>query len=217
MTRLRIDFISDISCPWCVVGLRGLEEALHRTRGDVEADIHIRPFELNPDMPAGGQNLHELIAARKTTSTAQFADFQKTITQRAATLGFTMNYADEFRVYNTFDAHRLIYWAGTQGLQKELKNALFDANFTRNAAMDDHAALAAAAERAGLDPEAAADVLASGRYGDEVRAEEQLWRMRGISGVPAIVINEAYLISGGQPADVFEQALRQIAGEVPGA
>ncbi|CAN5284532.1 DsbA family oxidoreductase [soil metagenome] len=213
MTRLKIDFISDISCPWCVVGLRGLEEALARTAGDVEAEIHIQPFELNPDMPAGGQNLHELIAGRKTTSAAQFADFQKTITQRAATLGFTMNYADDFRVYNTFDAHRLIYWAGTLGLAKQLKSALFDANFTRNEPMDDAVALASAAGRAGLEPEAAAEILASARYGEEVRAEEQLWRSRGISSVPAIVINDTYLISGGQSADVFEQALRQIAAE----
>lgn len=213
MTALKIDFVSDISCPWCVVGLRGLEEALARTAGEIEAEISIQPFELNPDMPAGGQNLHELIAGRRTTTVAQFADFQKTITARAAALGFTMHYAEDFRVYNTFDAHRLIHWAGTLGRQQALKNALFDANFTRNEAMDDHGALAAAAGRAGLDPVAAAQVLASGRYGEEVRAQEQLWRSRGISGVPAVVINAQYLISGGQPVEVFEQALRRIAAE----
>lgn len=210
---MRIDFVSDVSCPWCVIGLKGLEEALARTGDLVDADIHFQPFELNPDMPGEGENGAEHIARKYGSTPDQIAANREIIRQRAAALGFTMARSGESRIYNTFAAHRLLHWAESEGKQAALKHALFEAYFTEDENPSDHDVLVAAARKAGLDPAMAREVLESGRYADEVRAAEQLWRSRGINAVPAIVIDERYLISGGQPPDAFEQALRKIASE----
>jgi predicted DsbA family dithiol-disulfide isomerase len=210
---MRIDFVSDISCPWCVIGLKGLEAALARTGDLVAADIHFQPFELNPDMPREGENGAEHIARKYGSNPDQIAANREMIRQRAAALGFTMARGAQSRIYNTFDAHRLLHWAQGEGRQAALKHALFEAYFTEDRDPSDLEVLVAAAAKAGLDPAAARDVLDSGRYGEEVRRAEQLWRSRGINSVPAIVIDERYLISGGQPPEIFEQALRKIAAE----
>jgi len=210
-SRMKIDFVSDIACPWCIIGLRGLEEALERSKDTVDATIHFQPFELNPDMPAGGQNIGEHIAEKYGSSPEDSAANRAMITARAAELGFTMAMTPDSRIYNTFDAHRLLYWAEDSGHQAALKHALFEAYFTAGKDPGDRAVLIAAAEQAGLDGSEAAQVLESGQYTQEVRNAEALWRSRGINAVPAIVINDRHLISGGQPVEVFEQALRQIA------
>lgn len=213
-TPIKIDFVSDVSCPWCVIGLKGLEEALERVGGLVDADIHFQSFELNPHMAPEGQRLADYAKQRYGSMPEQLRERRAMIRERAAELGFTIALPpEEGRVYNTFDAHRLLHWAREEGRQLELKMALFEAYFTQCLNPSDHEVLADAAEQAGLDREAAVQLLNSGRYAEEVRQAENLWRARGISGVPAIIINGRYLISGGQPAEVFEQALRQIAAE----
>jgi predicted DsbA family dithiol-disulfide isomerase len=212
MTQLKIDFVSDVVCPWCVIGLKSLEEGLRRTGGAVTADIHLQPFELNPDMPRGGENLAERLA-KYGRSPEQMAQAQAHLRERMAEVGFEMGPRDDARIYNTFDAHRLLHWAEIEGRQAALKHALFAAYFTRGESLDDPEVLAKAADAAGLDAAAAREVLASGRYAAEVRETEARWRELGINSVPSIVINDKYLISGGQPAEVFEQALRQIAAE----
>lgn len=209
--HLKIDFVSDIACPWCIIGLRALEEALARAADALDAEIVFQPFELNPAMPAGGQNIGEHIAEKYGSTREQSAANRAMIVDRARELGFTMVMTDASRIYNTFDAHRLLHWAQIEGRQGALKHALFTANFTDNADSGDHRVLVDAAAAVGLDPVAAEEMLSSGRYADEVRAAEELWRARGINAVPAIVINDRHLISGGQPVEVFEQALRQIA------
>ena len=212
---IMIDFVSDVSCPWCVIGLKGLEQALERI-GDVEADVRFQPFELNPDMPPEGQRLVDYAAQKYGSTPQQLGERRAMIRERAAELGFTIALPpEEGRVYNTFDAHRLLHWAGQEGRQRELKQALFEAYFTNCLNPSDHGVLTDAAEKAGLDREAAADVLASDRYAQEVRADEGVWRAKGINGVPAVIINGRYLISGGQPSEVFEQAIRKIASEIP--
>ena len=208
--HLKIDFVSDIACPWCIIGLRALEEALARAADALDAEIVFQPFELNPNMPAGGQNIGEHIAEKYGSTREQSAANRAMIVDRARELGFTLVMTDASRIYNTFDAHRMLHWAQIEGRQGALKHALFTANFTDNADPGDHRVLVDAATAVGLDPVAAEDVLSSGRYADEVRAAEELWRARGINAVPAIVINDRHLISGGQPVEVFEQALRQI-------
>lgn len=215
--HLKIDFVSDIACPWCVIGLRALEEALARSADVLDADIEFQPFELNPTMTAGGQNIAEHIAQKYGSTPEQSAANRAMIAGRAAELGFTMAMTEESRIYNTFDAHRLLHWAGIEGGQARLKHALFAANFTDNADPGNHEVLLDAAVKAGLDPAAADDVLRSGRYADEVRRDEDLWRRRGINAVPAIVIEDRHLISGGQSVAVFEQALRQIASSLAAA
>ncbi|HTK57412.1 MAG TPA: DsbA family oxidoreductase [Sphingomicrobium sp.] len=217
MTKpITIDFVSDVSCPWCIIGLKGIEQALERVGGLVDADIRFQPFELNPHMPAEGQSLVEHVAQKYGSTPEQFRERRAMIRERAAELGFTIALSSEDgRVYNTFDAHRLLHWAGLEGRQRQLKLALFEAYFTRCLDPSDHQVLADVAEKAGLDREAAVEVLASGRYADEVREAERFWQSKGISAVPAVIIDGRYLISGGQPAEVFENAFRQIAAEGP--
>lgn len=214
-TIRQIDFVSDVVCPWCVIGLRGLERALERLSGIFEANITLHPFELNPAMPPEGQNIVEHIAQKYGSTPEQSAASREMIRARAAELGFTMGMSDQGRIYNTFDAHRLLHWAKLEGGQLFLKHALFAAYFTEGGNPSDWEVLLATAEEAGLDRAAAEEVLSSGRYADEVRAEERFWQAQGISGVPAIVVDRRYLISGGQPPEVFEQALRQIAAAEP--
>jgi predicted DsbA family dithiol-disulfide isomerase len=210
---MKIDFVSDVSCPWCVVGLGGLEEALRNVGDLVQAQIHFQPFELNPDMPPEGQNIVEHVGQKYGATPEQSATNRAAIHARAADVGFTMKTNEQSRIYNTFDAHRLLHWAGLTGGQHELKRALFDAYFTQNQSPADHEVLVAAAQAAGLDGAAAREVLASGQYADDVRAAERHWYQAGISSVPAVIVNDRYLISGGQPAAAFEKAIRTIAAE----
>lgn len=210
---MKIDFVSDVSCPWCIIGLRGLEEALARTSDIIDARITFQPFELNPNMPPEGQNIVEHIAQKYGSLPEQSAANREMIRGRAAEVGFTMRTSDQSRIYNTFDAHRLLHWAEIEGRQAALKHALFDAYFTDGQDPSDQDVLVAAAEKAGLDGKAARDVLVLGRYAEEVRRAEQLWQARGITAVPAVVIDGRYLVSGGQPPEAFEQALRKIAAE----
>jgi predicted DsbA family dithiol-disulfide isomerase len=212
-TPMKIDFVSDVSCPWCVIGLGGLETAIGRVGDLVDVDIHFQPFELNPQMAPEGENIVEHISRKYGSTPEQSASARAMIRDRAAEYGFEMRTGDQSRIYNTFDAHRLLHWAEETGKQAALKAALFEAYFTKQLNPGDAGVLADAAASVGLDRAEAAEVLASGRYTDEVRAAEDLWRQRGINSVPAIIINDKYLISGGQPAEVFEQALRQIAAE----
>lgn len=214
---LKIDFVSDIACPWCAVGLGGLEKALARLDGEIAADITFHPFELNPDMPAGGQNSLGHIAQKYGIGAEQIAANRDAIRERAAEAGYVMNTSDDSRIYNTFDAHRLLAWAREEGRQLELKRRLLALNFTDQADPGDRDALVAAAQDVGLDRAMARAVLDSGRFTEEVRAEEDLWRRRGINSVPAIIVNDHYLISGGQPMAVFEKQLRAIAVEASAA
>ena len=209
--KLTIDFVSDVACPWCAIGLHGLEEALRRTAGIVDAELRFQPFELNPDMGPAGESVDAHLTRKVGMSADQLAGSREMLRERAAALGFQFNQSSRSRMYNTFDAHRLLHWAGTLGRQRELKRALFKANFTDDADVSDREVLVGLAAAAGLDADAAREVLASGRYAGEVREAEKLWISRGIQGVPGIVINGKWLISGGQPPEAFEQALRQIA------
>lgn len=211
--NLRIDFVSDVSCPWCIIGLKALETALTRLDGTVAADMHFQPFELNPQMGPDGQNIVEHIGQKYGSTPEQSAQTRAMIKQRAADLGFEMRMNEESRIYNTFDAHRLLHWAETEGKQAALKHALFKAYFTDGGKMSDHETLVKVAASVGLDAQKARQILADGTYTDDVRAQQEFYRQQGINAVPAIVINEKYLISGGQPVDVFERALREIAQE----
>ncbi|MBN9318514.1 MAG: DsbA family oxidoreductase [Caulobacterales bacterium] len=214
---LRIDFVSDIACPWCVIGLGGLEEALRRLDGEVEAEIHFQPFELNPEMPDGGENIVEHIGKKYGSTPEQSAQNRAMIKARAAEVGFTMNMSDASRIYNTFDAHRLLHWAGLAGGgQQALKHALFEAYFTEGKDPGDVDTLVEAAEAAGLDPWAAREVVVENRYAAEVRAAEGEWRRAGITAVPSVIVNQKYLIQGGQPPEAFEEALRNIAAAEDG-
>lgn len=217
MTRtLKIDFVSDVTCPWCAVGLGGLEQALANVQGEITADIHFQPFELNPQMGPDGQDISEHLTQKYGSTPEQQADIRDTIRQRGAEVGFEFNPAGRGRVWNTFDAHRLLYLAereGVQTTQTALKRALLTACHTRSESMADHAVLLDCAVESGLDESRAREVLDSEEFAAEVREREAHYTRRGIHSVPAVVVNERHLISGAQPASVFEQALRQIVAE----
>ncbi|WP_313447269.1 DsbA family oxidoreductase [Brevundimonas sp.] len=217
LKTLKIDFVSDVVCPWCVVGLGGLDSALDVLKDEgIAADIAFQPFELNPQIAPEGENIVEHIGRKYGASPEQSAGNRAMIRERAGEVGFDMRMTDDSRIWNTFDAHRLLHWAHETApdRQKALKQALFTAHFTENRNLTDAGVLTAAAEKAGLDRAEAGEVLASGRYAQAVRQAEDLWRARGITSVPAVVVEGKYLISGGQPASVFEEALRKIASEV---
>ncbi|MCA1248564.1 DsbA family oxidoreductase [Massilia sp. MS-15] len=211
--QLRIDFVSDVSCPWCAIGLSSLELALARVKGELEADLHFQPFELNPDMGPDGQDIVEHITEKYGATIEQQANSREMIRQRGLDVGFTFDMERRGRIYNTFDAHRLLSWAEEEGRQRDLKMALFEAYFTNCEDPSKHEVLLRAAERAGLDRERAAAILGSDAYADEVREREQFFQRAGIHSVPAVIINQRHLISGGQPPEVFERALRDIAAQ----
>lgn len=208
---LRIDFVSDVVCPWCAIGLASLEQALARLHGDVEVELHFRPFELNPQLGAEGEDVAGHLQKKYGMSSADLAASQETIRQRGAALGFTFDMDKRRRIYNTFDAHRLLHWAGFEGRQVELKHALLHAYFTEGLDISDRDTLVRVAESAGLAVDRARTILASGEFAEEVRAEERFFVDNGIHAVPAVIIEQRHLISGGQPVEVFENALRQIA------
>lgn len=211
--KMKIDFVSDVSCPWCVIGLKSLEDALGRVGGEVQAEIHFQPFELNPNMPAEGQDIAEHLAEKYGSTPEQSQKNREMIRARGADVGFTFSMDKRSRIYNTFDAHRLLHWAeeAGEGRQLALKDALFKAYFTDGDSPGSHEVLARVAGSVGLDAARAGEILASDEYADAVREREQFYLQQGIHSVPAIIINDKHLISGGQPAEVFEQALRQIA------
>jgi predicted DsbA family dithiol-disulfide isomerase len=224
MTVLRIDFVSDVACPWCAVGLGALEQALANLAPSITAILHLQPFELNPHMGLGGQDLGEHLTQKYGTNTEQQAEIRATITARGAEVGFAFNPNGRGRVYNTFSCHRLLHWAESQdddeqthGYALALKKTLLRAYQGRAANMDDPAVLLACVTEAGLDADDAAAILNSTTFTEEVRDRQAFFTQAGIQSVPAIIINRRHLISGGQPAHVFEQALRQIAQESPTA
>lgn len=214
-TLLNIDFVSDVSCPWCAVGLSALEQALAELQGSISADIHLQPFELNPAMPPGGQDIAEHLTQKYGSTPEQQAQIRATIAQRGLAAGFIFHPDGRGRIYNTFDAHRLLHWAGriAAAQQLALKKALLVACHTQRQVMDAPAVLLACVAQAGLDVTRAQAILASDEFAGEVRAAETFYANLGIHSVPAAIVNQRHLISGGQPAAVFVQALRQITQE----
>lgn len=211
--QLKIDFVSDVSCPWCAIGLKSLEQALERVADQIHAEIHFQPFELNPHMAPEGEDITDHLVAKYGISRAQADSNREAIRARGEDLGFVFNMDKRGRIYNTFDAHRLLHWARQEGRQSELKHALLAAYFTEGLNPGDKEVLPRVAEQAGLDPVRARAVLASDAYAEETRLQERFYTEQGIHSVPSVIINDRHLIQGGQPAEVFEQALRRIAAE----
>jgi predicted DsbA family dithiol-disulfide isomerase len=210
-SRLRIDFVSDVSCPWCAIGLSSLEAALAKLRGEIDADLHFQPFELNPQMGPGGQDIVEHLAEKYGSTREQIEQSQEMIRARGADVGFTFDMQKRTRVYNTFDAHRLLHWAEQEEKQRALKHALLTAYFTEGRDPSDREVLVDAAVKSGLDGERARQILASDEHSKDVRDRERFYTERGIHAVPAVIINDRHLIQGGQPVEVFEQVLRRLA------
>jgi predicted DsbA family dithiol-disulfide isomerase len=215
MTPLKIDFVSDVACPWCAVGLASFEQAVKGLGEDIAVELHFQPFELNPTMPAEGVDAAEYLIAKYGIGREQLAANHRRIAERGGAVGFT--FGERRHVWNTFEAHRLLHWAGVEGppgSQHALKRALLKAYHGEGRNPAAHAVLLELAAAVGLDPVRARSVLATSEFAREVREAERFWQEQaGISAVPAVVINRRHLISGGQPPDVFAQALRKISAE----
>lgn len=213
-TTLTIDFVSDVACPWCAVGLASFEQALKDVGADIAVELRFQPFELNPTMGTEGADAAEYLIAKYGMSREQLAESRQRIAERGAAVGFT--FGERKRVWSTFDAHRLLHWAGVEGppgSQHALKWALLRAHHGEGRNPGAHAVLLELAMAVGLDGERAREVLARNEFADDVREAERFWQQAGINAVPAVVINRRHLVSGGQPPEVFAQALRQIAAE----
>jgi len=208
---IRIDFVSDIACPWCAIGLASLEQAIARVGDAANVELHFQPFELNPQMAPEGEDAAEHLMRKYGMPREQLDKNRENIHARGAALGFA--FGSRERVHNTFDAHRLLHWAGTLGAAEQLalKHALLAAYHTHGEDVSARTVLLDAVAEAGLDAQRAAQVLDGDEYADAVREREKYYLDRGIHGVPAVIFDERSLISGGQPVEVFEQALRQIA------
>jgi predicted DsbA family dithiol-disulfide isomerase len=216
---LQIDFVSDVACPWCAVGLASLERALEKLGPEVPVEIRFQPFELNPQMGPEGQDVTEHLTQKYGSTPEQQVQARAGLAARGEAVGFQFRKEGRGRIWNTFDAHRLLYWAGEQGArqQRDLKMALLRAYHGEGRNPSDREVLADVAASVGLDRAAALDVLASGRYTREVRDAEQHFQGLGIHAVPSVIINERHLIQGGQPPELFEQALRQLAQQPKGS
>jgi len=206
---LRIDIVSDVMCPWCIIGYRQLAQALDQA--GTQAEIHWHPFELNPDMPPEGQNLRAHIIEKYGSTPEQSEQNRRQMSNLGAELGFEFNFTDDSRMHNTFNAHQLLHWAGTQGRQHDLKMALFSAHFTDQRDLSDPKVLADIAAGIGLDGDAALEVLQDQRYADEVRAHQQFWLQQGVRGVPAMVFDRKHLVTGAQGADNYARVLAHLA------
>ncbi|HJW56287.1 MAG TPA: DsbA family oxidoreductase [Burkholderiaceae bacterium] len=209
-TQLKIDFVSDVSCPWCAIGLNALEQALERVDG-IRANLHFQPFELNPQMPPEGQDINQHLAEKYGSTSAQSEYNREAIRARGEAVGFVFRMDRRSRIYNTFDAHRLLHWADEEGRQQALQHVLFRAYFTDGENPGSHEVLVRLAREAGLDPVRAQEILSSDEYAEETREQERFYLDQGIHSVPAVIINDRYLVQGGQPVEVFEQALRKAA------
>ena len=206
---LRIDIVSDVVCPWCVVGYRQLAEALKQTH--TEHEIHWHPFELNPNMPSEGQNLREHITEKYGSSKQESDASRARMTEAGSEVGFEFNFNDDTRMHNTFNLHQLLHWADQQGRMHELKQALFAAHFTNGRNISDNGVLADIAAETGLNRNEALAVLEDQRFAKEVRAAEQHWQQQGIQSVPAVIFNERHLVSGAQGVENFTNILQQLA------
>jgi predicted DsbA family dithiol-disulfide isomerase len=213
MVELQIDIVSDVSCPWCIIGYNSLQLGLAQLSKEVSAKITWQPFELNPNMPAEGQGINEHLGQKYGIDHAQIEQNRAAIKQRGLDVGYEFGHRGGGRIYNTFDAHRLLHWAKQENKQTELKLALFDLYFKESGNPSDHLQLLNTVSKVGLDADAAAAILSADTYAQDVRKEQQHYQALGISSVPAVIVNNKHLISGGQPADVFENALRKISQE----
>jgi predicted DsbA family dithiol-disulfide isomerase len=209
--KLDISFVSDVACPWCAIGLASLDKALANVRNDMDITVRMEPFELNPDMGPEGADVVQYLGRKYGRTPEQIAEVQARIRASGAAVGFTFGARNH--VWNTFDAHRMLYWAGLEGRAVELKRALLQAYHGegRNPGAPD--VLVELAEKVGLDPVRAKAIVESREFEAEVRERERFWQQRGVNGVPLVVVNNAYGIEGARPPEAFEQSLRQIAAK----
>lgn len=218
LRRINVDIVSDVMCPWCIIGWRKFEQAMAHFEGQLAFRVQWHPFELNPGMPREGQDAAEHVMQKYGLTAEQSRSNSARLAGIAGELGFAFNRGPGFRMRNSFDAHRLLTWAGAleapdqdtaTGVQTALKLALFAAHFTDNRDVSDHGVLADVAASVGLDAARAAAILAGDEFADQVRSEEVCWADNEITGVPAFILNGQMMIPGAQDAEVFIRVIER--------
>jgi len=218
LPRLSVDIVSDVMCPWCIIGWLKFEIVMAHFAGRLEFRVQWHPFELNPDMPPEGEDAAAHVMRKYGVSAEQSRANSGKMAGVAADLGFAFNRGPGFRMRNSFDAHRLLTWAGSRedpeqaeatGVQTALKLALFKAHFTDNRDVSDHAVLADVAASVGLDRARAAAILGCDEFGEMVRTEEAYWADQNITGVPAFILGGRMLVPGAQDPDVFIRVIER--------
>jgi len=217
--KLTIDIWSDVMCPWCLVGWGNLRQALDRLDGEIAADIRWHAFELNPDMPAKGEERTAHIARKYGRTLEQSKEVQGQMRSAAQSAGVSLDYegeepAPDAMMWNTFEAHKLLTWAGeTHGYERQtaLELALFTAHFNQRRRIGERVVLLDIAEETGFDRAAAESALDSKEIARKTRAEERAAWDLNISGVPAMVLAGKFLIPGAQPPEAYVDALRRVA------
>lgn len=209
--KIDIDVVSDVVCPWCVIGYHQLAEAARRS--GIEINVTWQPFELNPHMAPEGENLREHLANKYGTTPSESRAARERLTAMGAELGFRFNYADDMRMVNTFRAHQLIHWAETKGEGGAANLALFEAFFTERRDLNDIGVLCQVAESLGLDAREAREMLERETCSAAVREQQAFWQQQGISGVPAMIFNRRYLVTGAQGVERYMEMLKTVAAE----
>lgn len=208
---IRVDIISDVVCPWCIVGYRQLKQAAEATGIEIETYWH--PFELNRDMPPEGENLREHIMRKYGSTAEQSAQARQQLASIGEPLGIEFQFGDDSKIVNTFAAHQLLHWAQEAGKSQDLKLALFDAYFAQGQDVSQPEVLADTAASVGLDREEALAVLNEQRFAETVREKEDFWTSRGVSSVPTMVFDAKHATSGAQGAETFARVLTHLAQE----
>lgn len=206
---ITVDIVSDVVCPWCIIGYKKLEKAMHQFESRARFQLAWHAFELNPNMPPEGQDVNEHLAQKYGTTPEQSKANRQRLKDAASGLGFEFNYRDNMRMVNTFDAHRLLHWAGETGKQTALKLALFKAHFTDGKDVSDHDVLVDVAVSVGLDEKRARDLLSTDMFAAEVRAIEEQWQDRFITGVPAFIFGGKFMVPGAQEPETFVNIIEQ--------
>ena len=219
LRKLTIDIWSDVMCPWCLVGWGNLSQALKLLDGEIDADIRWHAFELNPDMPAEGEERTAHIARKYGRTIEQSKQVQGQMRSAAEAAGVSLDYegeepAPDAMMWNTFDAHKLLTWAMEEHgaeTQTALKLALFEAHFNHRRRIGERAVLLDVIEEAGLDREAAAAALDSEEIARKTRVEERAAMEMNITGVPAMIVEGRFMVPGAQPPEAYVNALRRVA------
>ena len=219
MRHMTIDIWSDVMCPWCLVGWGNLSQALEQLNGEIEADIRWHAFELNPDMAENGENRTAHIARKYGRTVEESKGAQGQMKQAAETAGVSLDYegdepAPEAMMWNTFAAHRLLVWTlENHGAEKqtELKLALFKAHFNERRKIGERDVLLDIAEGAGLSRTDALAALNDDTTAAKVRADERRAWEANVTGVPAMVIENKFMVPGAQPPEAYVNALRRVA------
>lgn len=210
---VKIDFVSDVVCPWCALGATALEQAIENLAGEVVVELTFKPFELNPDMPAEGEHAVQHMMRKYGRTADQVASRNEMVVARGVEVGFHFDLEKRSHFYNTFDAHRLLFWANAEGLQIALKKALLKAYFSDGQNLADQETLVRLADEVGLDSTRTREVLTKGEFASEVRELERFYQQRGINSVPAMVLNDRQLVTGSQSVEHYEEVIRQMARE----